>query len=120
VAGIVAQSSGALWKLSAWSGSGRCGPWWSILRSDCGLILQIRRFLQASRDYRLKQNLIAPYMPEQNWMIERFFFTIRKKRVSGDIRYKRCCRRNGLFLYCSRSWPCAGGWRRFVSTIARS
>jgi len=35
------------------------------------LILQSRRFRQACRDYRLKQEFITPYTPAQNGMIER-------------------------------------------------
>jgi putative transposase len=44
-----------------------------VLRSDNGLIFQSRRFRQACRDYRLRQEFITPYTPEQNGMIERFF-----------------------------------------------
>jgi putative transposase len=44
-----------------------------VLRSDNGLIFQSRRFRQACRDYRLQQEFITPYTPEQNGMIERFF-----------------------------------------------
>ena len=38
-----------------------------------GLVFQSRRFRQASRDYRLRQEFITPYTPEQDGMIERFF-----------------------------------------------
>ena len=44
-----------------------------VLRSDNGLIFQGRRFRQACRDYRLTQEFITPYTPEQNGIIERFF-----------------------------------------------
>ena len=44
-----------------------------VLRSDNGLIFQSRRFRQACRDYRLQQEFITPYTPEQNGIIERFF-----------------------------------------------
>ena len=37
-----------------------------VLRSDNGLIFQSRRFRQACRDYRLQQEFITPYTPEQN------------------------------------------------------
>ena len=47
-----------------------------VLRSDNGLIFQSRRFRQACRDYRLQQEFITPYTPEQNGMIERFFRSV--------------------------------------------
>jgi putative transposase len=43
-----------------------------LLRSDNGLIFQSRRFRAACKDYRLRQEFITPYTPEQNGMIERF------------------------------------------------
>ena len=43
------------------------------IRSDNGLIFTARRFRAACRDYRLRQEFITPYTPEQNGMIERFF-----------------------------------------------
>ena len=44
-----------------------------VLRSDNGLIYQSRRFRHACRDYRLQQEFITPYTPEQDGIIERFF-----------------------------------------------
>jgi putative transposase len=44
-----------------------------VLRSDSGLVFQSRRFRAACRDYRLRQEFIRPYTPEQDGMIERFF-----------------------------------------------
>ena len=44
-----------------------------VIRSDNGLIYQSRRFRAACRDYRLHQEFITPYTPEQNGIIERFF-----------------------------------------------
>jgi putative transposase len=44
-----------------------------VVRSDNGLIFQSRRFRAACRDYRLRQEFITPYTPEQNGLIERFF-----------------------------------------------
>jgi putative transposase len=38
-----------------------------------GLIFQSRRFCEACRDYRLRQEFITPYAPEQNGIVERFF-----------------------------------------------
>lgn len=36
-----------------------------VLRSDNGLIFKSRRFGQACRDYRLQEEFITPYPPEQ-------------------------------------------------------
>ncbi len=52
-----------------------------VLRSDNGLIFQSRRFRQACRDYRLEQEFITPYTPEQNGMIERFFRSLKEECV---------------------------------------
>jgi putative transposase len=52
-----------------------------VVRSDNGLIFQSRRFRAACRDYRLSQEFITPYTPEQNGMIERFFRTLKEECV---------------------------------------
>lgn len=52
-----------------------------ILRSDNGLIFQSRRFRRACRDYRLQQEFITPYTPEQNGLIERFFRSLKEECV---------------------------------------
>ena len=52
-----------------------------VLRSDNGLIFQSRRFRQACRDYRLQQEFITPYTPEQNGLIERFFRSLKEECV---------------------------------------
>lgn len=52
-----------------------------VLRSDNGLIFQSRRFRQACRDYRLQQEFITPYTPEQNGMTERFFRSLKEECV---------------------------------------
>jgi putative transposase len=52
-----------------------------ILRSDNGLIFQSRRFRAACRDYRLAQEFITPYSPEQNGLIERFFRSLKEECV---------------------------------------
>jgi putative transposase len=44
-----------------------------IIRSDNGLIFQSRRFQEAFACYRLDQECITPYTPEQNGLIERWF-----------------------------------------------
>ena len=51
------------------------------VRSDNGLIYQSRRFRAASRDYRLRQESITPYTPEQNGRIERFFPSLKEECV---------------------------------------
>ena len=52
-----------------------------LVRSDNGLIFQSRRFRQACRDYRLQQEFITPYTPEQNGLIERFFRSLKEECV---------------------------------------
>ena len=52
-----------------------------VVRSDNGLIFQSRRFRSACRDYRLTQEFITPYTPEQNGIIERFFRSLKEECV---------------------------------------
>jgi putative transposase len=52
-----------------------------VVRSDNGLIFQSRRFHSACRDYRLRQEFITPYTPEQNGIIERFFRSLKEECV---------------------------------------
>ena len=52
-----------------------------LLRSDNGLIFQSRRFRAACRDYRLRQEFITPYTPEQNGLVERFFRNLKEECV---------------------------------------
>lgn len=52
-----------------------------VIRSDNGLIFQSRRFRAALRDYRLSQEFITPYTPEQNGVIERFFRSLKEECV---------------------------------------
>jgi putative transposase len=70
------QCFGTLWSVGA-----------SVLRSDNGLILQSRRVRQACQAFRLAQEFITPYTPEQNGIIERFFGAS-KKSVSGCMRVR--------------------------------
>jgi putative transposase len=51
------------------------------IRSDNGLIFQSKRFRAACRFYRLDQEFITPYTPEQNGLIERFFRTLKEECV---------------------------------------
>ena len=46
-----------------------------------GLIFQSRRFRAACRDYRLRQEFITPYTPEQNGIVERFFRSLKEECV---------------------------------------
>ncbi len=50
-----------------------------VLRSDNGLVFQSRRFRRACRDYRLQQEFITPYTPEQNGLVERFFRSLKEE-----------------------------------------
>ena len=52
-----------------------------VLRSDTGLVFNSRRFRAACADYRLTQESITPYTPEQNGLIERFFRTLKEECV---------------------------------------
>lgn len=52
-----------------------------IIRSDNGLIFQSRRFRDACRFYRLSQEFITPYTPEQNGLIERWFRSLKEECV---------------------------------------
>ncbi len=51
------------------------------VRSDNGLMFQSRRFWAACPDYRLSQEFITPYTPEQNGIIERFFRSLKEECV---------------------------------------
>jgi putative transposase len=50
-----------------------------VIRSDNGLVFQSIRFREACRDYRLSQEFITPYTPEQNGLIERFFRSLKEE-----------------------------------------
>ncbi len=50
-----------------------------VVRSDNGLVFQSRRFRAACHDYKLSQEFITPYTPEQNGMIERFFRSLKEE-----------------------------------------
>jgi len=69
-----------------------------IVRSDNGLIFQSRRFRRALKDYRLSQEFITPYTPEQNGMIERFFGSLK----SECVWLHRFCNRDHAFGVISR------------------
>ena len=52
-----------------------------VVRSDNGLIFQSRRFRAACAFYRLPQEFITPYTPQQNGMIERWFRSLKEECV---------------------------------------
>lgn len=52
-----------------------------VLRSDNGLVFLSRRFREAGTFYRLAQEYITPYTPEQNGLIERFFRSFKEECV---------------------------------------
>ena len=52
-----------------------------VLRSDNGLRVRRKAFVAVARRYRLTQEYITPYTPEQNGMIERFFLTLKQECV---------------------------------------
>jgi putative transposase len=54
-----------------------------------GLIFQSRRFCEACRDYRLRQEFITPYAPEQNGVVERFFRSLKEKCLAAQFRRLR-------------------------------
>jgi len=49
------------------------------IRSDNGLVFQSRRFRATCHDYKLSQEFITPYTPEQNGLIERFFRSFKEE-----------------------------------------
>lgn len=58
----------------------KAGPM-PVIRSDNGLIFQSRAFREACRFYRLEQEYITPYTPQQTGMIERFFRSLKEECV---------------------------------------
>lgn len=52
-----------------------------VIRSDNGLIFQSRRFRRACRQYRVRQEFVTPYTPEQNGLIERWFRSLKEECV---------------------------------------
>jgi putative transposase len=68
-------------KLPVSSALARSGLGASVLRSDNGLIFQTRRFRQVYWNYRVQQEFITPYTPEQNGILERFFRSLKEECV---------------------------------------
>lgn len=52
-----------------------------VIRSDNGVIVQRRRFREACQFYRLRQEYITPYTPEQHGVIERWFRSLQEACV---------------------------------------
>jgi putative transposase len=50
-----------------------------VIRSDNGLVFLSKRFRQACRFYRLTQEFVTPYTPEQNGVVERFFRSLKEE-----------------------------------------
>jgi len=50
-----------------------------VLRSDNGLIFTSKRFRAACAFYRVGQEFITPYTPEQNGLVERFFRSLKEE-----------------------------------------
>jgi len=50
-----------------------------VIRSDNGLVFGSKRFHETVTKYRLHQEYITPYTPEQNGMIERFFRSFKEE-----------------------------------------
>ena len=53
----------------------------AVIRSDNGLVFQSWRFREACRHYRLGQEYITPYTPEQNGITEWFFRSLKEECV---------------------------------------
>ncbi len=52
-----------------------------VIRSDNGLVFGSKRFHETVNKYKLQQEYITPYTPEQNGMIERFFRSFKEECV---------------------------------------
>lgn len=52
-----------------------------VIRSDNGLVFGSKRFHETISRYKLTQEYITPYTPEQNGMIERFFRSFKEECV---------------------------------------
>lgn len=52
-----------------------------VLRSDNGLVFASRRYTSTVRAYRMTQEFITPYTPEQNGLIERFIRTLKEECI---------------------------------------
>jgi putative transposase len=74
------RSDGVTWQCAA-TISGVLSLGYDRFPMYYGLIFQSRRFCEACRDYRLRQELITPYAPEQNGIGERFFRSLKEKCV---------------------------------------
>jgi putative transposase len=52
-----------------------------VIRSDNGLVFGSKRFYTTVTKYKLQQEYITPYAPEQNGMIKRFFRSFKEECV---------------------------------------
>jgi putative transposase len=70
-----------------------------VIRSDNGLVFGSKRFHETIRKYRLDQEYITPYTPEQNGMIERFFRSLKEE-----------CVWQGSFVTFDEAYDKIAGW----------
>ena len=54
-----------------------------MLRSDNGIVFGAKPFVAVVNRWKLEQEYIVPYTPEQNGMIERFFGSMKSECVCG-------------------------------------
>lgn len=52
-----------------------------VIRSDNGLVFLSKKFRQTCRAFRLQQEFITPYSPQQNGLVERFFRSVKEECV---------------------------------------
>ena len=68
-------------------GTLRSAPKGMLLRHDNGLVFGSRRYRAVVKDYRLTQEYITPYTPQQNGLCERFIKTF-KEEFAWTRKYK--------------------------------
>jgi putative transposase len=57
----------------------RGAPEGLVLRSDNGLVFGSRHYMKLVREYRLRQEFITPYTPEENGLVERFIRSFKEE-----------------------------------------
>lgn len=79
--GIADVAAAALEEALRTAGIDRTADQRPTLRSDNGLVFGSKAFSKVVRKFRLSQEFITPYTPEQNGMIERFFLSLKEECV---------------------------------------
>ena len=79
--GIADVAAAALEDALRTAGINRTSEQRPALRSDNGLVFGSKAFSKVVRKFRLSQEFITPYTPEQNGMIERFFLSLKEECV---------------------------------------